>query len=58
MAKKYRIPFRDVTGQAHLRGQHLVFVAPTVLLLDKGKEVCRESRFIRFRELEECIERK
>ncbi|MDK2800294.1 MAG: hypothetical protein PWP27_1084 [Clostridiales bacterium] len=38
-------------------GNYLVFTAPTVLFFVEGKEVLRESRFIRFNELENVLKR-
>lgn len=40
-----------------IAGEFLVFTAPTILLFLRGKEVLRQSRFVRFEQLEEALAR-
>ncbi|WCN37425.1 thioredoxin family protein [Aneurinibacillus uraniidurans] len=40
-----------------IAGEFLVFTAPTILLFLHGKEVLRQSRFVRFEQLEEALDR-
>lgn len=40
-----------------LRGQHLIFAVPTILLFLKGKEVKRWSRYLSVQEIELELER-
>lgn len=38
-----------------ISGEYLVFTAPTVLVFFEGKEICRESRFVRFESLRDVL---
>lgn len=40
-----------------MAAEYLVLAAPTLLLFFQGKEVYRESRFVRFEELEQVLQR-
>ncbi|WP_055109241.1 thioredoxin family protein [Paenibacillus ihumii] len=40
-----------------MAAEYLVLTAPTLLLFFQGKEVYRESRFVRFEELEQVLAR-
>lgn len=38
------------------RGEHLIFSVPTVLIFSEGKELLRESRYIKYDKIERLIE--
>lgn len=50
----------DINRLREISGQYLVFTVPTILLIQNGKEILRESRFIDFhnidRILQNCVE--
>lgn len=39
-----------------IRGKHLIFSVPTVLIFSEGKELLRESRYINYSKIERLIE--
>lgn len=45
----------DVAQNSESAGQLLVFTVPTVLLMQAGKEILRESRFIDFARIERTL---
>lgn len=47
-----RVEMGDVKS---ITGQHLIFTAPTVLIIKEGKEVLRESRFINFNNIDRAL---
>lgn len=38
------------------KGQHLVFTVPTVLVMNNGKEILRESRFVNIRKIKNLLD--
>lgn len=42
----------DVDSQRQLAGQFLAFVMPTILIINQGKEILREARFIDFHKID------
>lgn len=48
----YKIPADEVKDIA---GQHLVFTVPTILVVQEGKELLRESRFIDFENIDRIL---
>ena len=57
MAKRHRSPLLMVSVDEHVAfsAQRLVFTVPTVLVLNNGREIDRESRFIDFEQLERTL---
>ncbi|NLP45880.1 MAG: thioredoxin family protein [Epulopiscium sp.] len=47
----------DIEKIPKAQGEFMVFSAPTVLIFWEGKEIFRQSRFIRLEEVEECIKK-
>lgn len=41
--------------QREIAGQNLVFTVPTILMINEGKEILRESRFVNFANLERAL---
>lgn len=39
-----------------VKGKFLIFTAPVILLLNEGKEISRQARFIKFDQLEKDLE--
>lgn len=46
----------DVDSQIELAGQFLAFVMPTILIMNQGKEVLREARFIDFERIDRTLD--
>lgn len=46
----------DVGERPSIAAQRLIFTVPTVLVLDHGKELLRESRFIDFDRIERILD--
>lgn len=46
----------DIDNQAMIKGQHLVFAAPTVLIIKDKKEILRESKFIDFKKVSRILD--
>lgn len=57
LATEYGWPVADINVETHLEvaAQRLVFTVPTVLLLQNGKELLRESRFIAYDKIERLM---
>ncbi|EGW38741.1 thioredoxin family protein [Desulfosporosinus sp. OT] len=45
----------DINEHVEIAGQLLVFTVPTILIMYKGREVLRESRFIDFQSVERML---
>lgn len=45
----------DTKENKYIPGQFTVFVVPTVLLIYRGEEILRESRFIDFNRIEKSL---
>jgi thioredoxin-like negative regulator of GroEL len=46
----------DVNKNLKIAGQYLIFVTPTIIIFNDGKEILRESRFIDFKKIERMLE--
>ena len=57
LAEEYEIDLVkiDMNKNKYIPGQYSVFAAPTVLLINKGEEYLRESRFIDFEKIRKNI---
>lgn len=57
LAKRHGSPLLLVSVAEHVAfsAQRLVFTVPTVLILNNGREISRESRFISFDQLERTM---
>lgn len=57
IGRSYGWPVADISVDEHPRiaAQRLIFSVPTVLVLDHGKELLRESRFIAFDRIERIL---
>lgn len=53
-----RLPFGEIYADdfPSIRGEHLIFSAPVVILFVDGKEVFRSARFIDFQKLERQLD--
>lgn len=58
LAKEYEkeILTIDIDEQLLIKGQFLVFSAPTVLIIREKKEILRESKFIDFKNIDRVLE--
>lgn len=58
LAKEYekKILKIDIDENLLIKGQFLVFTAPTVLIMRKRKEVLRESKFIDLKNIDRILE--
>ncbi|MFZ5944857.1 MAG: thioredoxin family protein [Bacillota bacterium] len=45
----------NIDEHAEIAGQFLIFTVPTILIMHKGKEIFRESRFIDFQKVEKTL---
>lgn len=57
LAKKYdkQVLTIDIDEQLLIKGQMLVFSAPTILIIQKNKEILRESKFIDLKNIERVL---
>ena len=57
IGSNYGWPVVDINVDEHpsIAAQRLIFSVPTVLVLDHGKELLRESRFIAFDQIERIL---
>lgn len=57
LARTYKVKTAliDIDKQLLIRGQHLVFSAPTVLLIKEKIEILRESKFIDLENVERAL---
>lgn len=46
----------DVEKVEQFRGQHLIFTVPTIIVLEFGKEILRESRFVDFEKIKRLFD--
>ena len=53
MIEKHIIYIDDID---EFRGHHLIFSVPTVLIFSKGKELLRESRYIKYDKIQRLID--
>jgi len=46
----------NINEQKEIAGQNIVFTVPTILILNEGRELLRESRFIDFNNIKRLLE--
>lgn len=46
----------DINEQKEIAGQNLIFTVPTIMIMNEGKEILKESRFIDFEKIERTLE--
>ena len=45
----------DINEQKEIAGQNLIFTVPTIVIMNEGKEIFKESRFIDFNKIERTL---
>lgn len=58
LVDNYPVTVARINTDQHreIAGQNLIFTVPTILMINEGKEILRESRFINFSNIERILE--